>query len=54
MIVRSSAQARASAVDRGIVGRAILLRVLGWTAAGVAVWVIALIAVSFHAVGVIR
>lgn len=54
MIIRSRAQARASVVDRGIVGRAILLRVLGWTAAGVALWVIALIVVSFHAVGVIR
>jgi len=54
MIVRSSAQARAAVVDRGIVGRAILLRTLGWTAAGVALWVIALIALSFHAIGVIR
>ena len=54
MIIRSRAQGRASAVDRGIVGRAILLRALGWTAAGVALWVVALIVVSFHAVGVIR
>ena len=54
MIVRSSAQARVVVVDRGIAGRAILLRVLGWTAAGVALWVIALIVLSFHAIGVIR
>jgi hypothetical protein len=54
LIVRSRAQARASVVDRGVVGRAILLRTLGWTAAGVAVWVVAMIVVNFHAVGVIR
>lgn len=52
--VRSRAQARGSVVDRGVVGRAILLRTLGWTAAGVAIWVVAMIVVSFHAVGVIR
>jgi type IV secretory pathway TrbD component len=54
MVIRSRAQARGSVVDRGLVGRAILLRSLGWTAAGVALWVVAMIVVSFHAVGVIR
>jgi hypothetical protein len=53
-VIRSRAQARGSVVDRGLVGRAILLRALGWTAAGVAMWVVAMIVVSFHAVGVIR
>ena len=53
-VVRSRAQARGGAADRGPVGRAILLRALGWTAAGVAMWVVAMIVVSFHVVGVIR
>ena len=53
-VIRSRAQARGSVVDRGTVGRSILLRTLGWTAAGVAIWVVAVVVVSFHAVGVIH
>jgi len=53
LIVWSRARARAEITDRAIVSRAVLLRVLGWTAAGVALWVIAMIVLSLHYLDVI-
>lgn len=48
LIVWARARSHAEAGDRGIVSRAVLLRVLGWTAGGVALWVVALIVLSLR------
>lgn len=48
LVVWSRARARADFKDRSIVSRALMLRAVGWTAAGVAVWVVALVVLSLH------
>jgi hypothetical protein len=48
LIVWSMARARAELTDRPIVSRAVLLRVLGWTAGGVALWVVSMIVLSLR------
>ena len=52
-VIWSRARSHADLVDRAVVSRSILLRAVGWTASGVAVWVIAMIALSLHSLDVI-
>lgn len=52
-VIWSRARSHADPVDRAVVSRSILLRAVGWTASGVAVWVIAMIALSLHSLDVI-
>lgn len=52
-IVWSRARVRCASPDRGVVGRAILLRAAGWTATGVALWVVSMIVLSLHSLDVI-
>lgn len=53
LLIWSRARAQAEYADRAIVSRAVLLRVLGWTAGGVALWVIAMVVLSLHYLDVI-
>jgi len=53
VIVWSRARARCALPDRGVVGRAILLRAVGWTATGVVLWVVTMIVLSLHSLDVI-
>lgn len=48
LIVWARARSHAEAGDRGIVSRAVLLRVLGWTAGGVVLWVGAMVVLSLR------
>ena len=48
LVVWARARARTEPTDRPVVSRALLLRMLGWTAAGVALWVIAMVVLSLH------
>lgn len=48
LVVWSRARARTEPTDRPVVSRALLLRMLGWTAGGVALWVIAMVVLSLH------
>jgi hypothetical protein len=52
-VVWKRARARAAIVERAVVGRAVLLRALGWTAGGVAIWVVAMVVLSLHSLDVI-
>jgi len=52
-VVWSRARVRCALPDRGVVGRAILLRAVGWTATGVALWVVSMIVLSLHSLDVI-
>jgi hypothetical protein len=52
-VVWSRARVRCAMPDRGVVGRAILLRAVGWTATGVALWVVSMIVLSLHSLDVI-
>jgi hypothetical protein len=53
LVVWFRARSQADHSDRGIVGRAVLLRALGWTAVGVALWVVSMIVLSLHSLDVI-
>jgi hypothetical protein len=53
LVVWFRARSQADHSDRGIVGRAVLLRALGWTAMGVALWVVSMIVLSLHSLDVI-
>ena len=53
LVVWFRARSQADQSDRGIVGRAVLLRALGWTAMGVALWVVSMIVLSLHSLDVI-
>lgn len=53
VVVWSRARTRCAMPDRGVVSRAILLRAVGWTATGVAVWVVSMIVLSLHSLDVI-
>jgi hypothetical protein len=53
IVVWTRARTLCALPDRGVVGRAIVLRALGWIATGVAAWVIAMIVLSLHSLGVI-
>jgi len=48
LFIWSRARSRAELSDRPIVSRVVLLRVLGWTAGGVALWVITMVVLSLH------
>jgi hypothetical protein len=54
LIVWSRARNRCALPDRGVVGRALLLRAVGWTATGVALWVVSMIVLSLHSLDVIH
>jgi hypothetical protein len=47
------ARSQAEMADRAIVRRAVLLRALGWTALGVALWVVSMVVLSLHSLDVI-
>ncbi len=53
LVVWSRARSVAGITERGVVGRAVMVRALAWTAAGVALWVIAMIVLSFHSLKII-
>lgn len=48
LFIWSRARSHAELPDRPIVSRVVLLRVLGWTAGGVALWAIAMVVLSLH------
>ncbi len=52
-VVWSRARSMAEMADRSVVGRVVLLRALGWIAAGVALWVVSMVVLSLHSQGVI-
>lgn len=47
------ARAQAEMAERALVSRAVLLRALGWTAIGVALWVVSMVVLSLHSLDVI-
>lgn len=54
LMVWSRARARVDVADRAIVSRVVMLRVLGWTASGVALWVVSMVVLSLRHLDVIR